>query len=67
MYGHFISKMSTTSTAMKKYNEVYNTANYQLDWEKNYSLSFQITLDTKIREFQDTSQNLLYKQNAFQI
>ena len=33
VYGHFISKMSTTPTAMKKYNENYNTANYRLDWE----------------------------------
>ena len=44
--------MSATPTAMKKYNETYNTENFQLDWEKIYSLSFQTTLDTKLREFQ---------------
>ena len=52
---------------MEKYNEIYNTANYQ---EKIYSLSFQIALDTKLREFQYEIFNrifLLYKQNAFQI
>ena len=33
LYGHFISKMSTRPTAlMEKYNEIYNTVNYQ---EKN--------------------------------
>ena len=31
VYGYFISKMSTTLTAMKKYNASCNTANYQLD------------------------------------
>ena len=50
--GHLISKMSVTPTAMKKYNETYNTENFQLDWENIYSLSFQTKLDTKLREFQ---------------
>ena len=31
VYGHFISKMSTMPTAMKKYYEIYNAANYRLD------------------------------------
>ena len=44
--------MSATPTAMKKYDETYNAENFQLDWEKIYSLSFQTTLDTKLREFQ---------------
>ena len=52
LYDHLISKMSAMPTAMKKYNETYNTENFQLDWEKIYSLSFQTTLDTKLREFQ---------------
>ena len=52
LYDHLISKMSATPTAMKKYNETYNTENFQLDWEKIYSLSFQTKLDTKLREFQ---------------
>ena len=55
---------------MEQYNEIYNTANYQLDREKIYSLSFQIMLDTKLKEFQDKILHriyLLYKQNAFQI
>ena len=44
--------MSAAPTAMQRYNETYNTENFQLDWEKIYSLSFQTTLDTKLREFQ---------------
>ena len=31
LYDHFVSKIATTPTAMKKYNEIYNTENYQLD------------------------------------
>ena len=34
-YDHLISKVSATPTAMKKYNETYNTENFQLGWEKN--------------------------------
>ena len=36
VYGKFISKMLTRPTAVKKYNEIYNTANYRLDWKKIY-------------------------------
>ena len=34
---------------MKKYNEMFNTETFQLDWERVYSLPFKITLDTKLR------------------
>ena len=37
---------------MKKYNEMFNTETFQLDWERVYSLPFKITVDTKWREFQ---------------
>ena len=68
LYGHFISEMSTTPTVLiEKYNKIYNTANYQ---ENIFSLSFQIALDTKLREFHYKIFHriyLLYKQKAFQI
>ena len=35
-----------------KNNEIYNTVNYQLDCINNHSLSFQTTLDNKLRELQ---------------
>ena len=44
--------ISFEPTAMKKYNEMFNTETFQLDWERVYSLPFKITLDTKLREFQ---------------
>ena len=46
------SQISSEPTAMKKYNEMFNTETFQLDWERVYSLPFKITLDTKLREFQ---------------
>ena len=37
---------------MKKYNEMFNTKTFELDWERIFSLPFKITLNTKLREFQ---------------
>ena len=37
---------------MKKYNEIFNTKTFELDWERIFSLPFKITLNTKLREFQ---------------
>ena len=37
---------------MKKYNEMFNTETFELDWERIFSLPFKITLNTKLREFQ---------------
>ena len=52
LYERLISKISTKPTAMKKYNEAFNTETFHLDWERIYSLPFKGTLDTKLREFQ---------------
>ena len=51
LYERLISKISTKPTAMKKYNEAFNTETFHLDWERIYSLPFKVTLDTKLREF----------------
>ena len=37
---------------MKKYNEMFNTETFELDWERIFSLPFKITLNTKLRKFQ---------------
>ena len=37
---------------MKKYNEMFNTETFELDWERIFSLPFKITLNTKLRQFQ---------------
>ena len=52
MYETVSSQISSELTAMKKYNEMFNTETFQLDWERVYSLPFKITVDTKWREFQ---------------
>ena len=52
LYESLVSKISTTPTAQRKYNDFFNTHTSQLDWEKIYLLPFKTTLDTKLREFQ---------------
>ena len=52
LYETLSSQISSEPTAMKKYNEMFNTGTFQIDWERVYSLPFQITLDTELREFQ---------------
>ena len=43
------SQISSEPTAIKKYNEIFNTKTFLLDWDGMYSLPFKIT---KLREFQ---------------
>ena len=43
LYERLISKISTKPTAMKKYNEAFNTETFHLDWERIYSLPFKVT------------------------
>ena len=52
LYQIFLSKISCKPTAMKKYDEAFNTETFHLDWEKMYLLPFKTTLHTKLREFQ---------------
>ena len=52
LYEIFVSKISCKPTAMKKYEEAFNTETFHLDWEKIYLLPFKTTLHTKLREFQ---------------
>ena len=52
LYETFSSKISSNPTSMKKYNEMFNTETFELDWERIFSLPFKITLSTKLREFQ---------------
>ena len=51
-YETFSSKISSNPTSMKKYNEMFKTKTFELDWERIFSLPFKITLNTKLREFQ---------------
>ena len=43
------SRIPSDPTAIKEYNEIFNTKTFLLDWERVYSLPFKIT---KLREFQ---------------
>ena len=52
LYKTLSSKITSKPTAIKKYNEKFNTETFQLNWERIFSLPFKITLDTKLREFQ---------------
>jgi len=47
-----ISSISVKPTAAGKYEEVFNTDSYQLNWNKIFALPFKITLSTNLREFQ---------------
>ena len=51
LYDGFVSKISSTPKAQKKYNEAFSTHASQLEWEKIYLLPFKTTLDTELREF----------------
>ena len=52
LHESFVSKISSTPIAQRKYNAFFSTHSSQLDWEKIYLLPFKTTLDTKLREFQ---------------
>ena len=61
MYQSFVSKISCTPTAMKKYDKAFNTDTFHLDWEKIYVLPSNVTLHTRLREFQyKTLNRILY-------
>ena len=40
LYNKFVSKVCTKPTARKKYEESFNTVEYQLGWKKNLSNTF---------------------------
>ena len=70
LYETFSSKISSNPTSMKKYNEMFNTKTFELDWERVFSLPFKIALNTKLREFQYKVLHricMLYKHYALQI
>lgn len=52
LYQSFASKISCKPTAMKKYDKVFNTDTFHLDWEKIYLLPSKVTLHARLREFQ---------------
>lgn len=47
-----ISKKVTKPTAITRYEDVFNTEFFKLDWKKIFVLPFRTTLSTKLREFQ---------------
>ena len=49
LHESFVSKISSTPIAQRKYNVFFNTHTSQLDWEKIYLLPFKTTLDTKFQ------------------
>ena len=52
LYQSFVTKISSKPTAMNKYDTLFNTDTFRLDWKKIYLLPFKTTLYTKLREFQ---------------
>jgi len=50
IYKIFLQQKQIAPTAKQKLTNKYS--NIEIDWEKVYTLAFQCTLDTKIREFQ---------------
>jgi len=60
LYNSLISFISLKPTAEGKYEEVFNTDLYQLNWNKIFALSSKITLSTKLREFQYKILNNIY-------
>ena len=57
IYQTFKQQKQITPTAKQKLTNKY--VNVEIEWEKVYSLAFQCTLDTKIREFQYKIQNCI--------
>ena len=52
LYETFSSKMSSNPTSMKKYNEMFSTETFELNWQRIFSLPFKIMLNSKLTEFQ---------------
>ena len=50
LYNELISNIQETTTAQTRFNEMY--PELELKWNKIYSLPFQVTIDTRTREFQ---------------
>ena len=50
LYNAFKRKKQVPPTAQKKFKEKF--PQFPFDWKKIYSLSFTVTIETKIREFQ---------------
>ena len=50
VYEEFLSRKVIPPTAQNKYKKEY--PNLSVDWKKIYSLTFSVTLDTKLRAFQ---------------
>ena len=50
LYEAHVSDLRETPTAQSRFNEMFPDS--ELVWNKIYSLPFQVTLDTKTRDFQ---------------
>ena len=57
VYKEFCSVKQTTATAKAKILSQY--PDLSIDWKRLYSLAFETTLDTKLREFQYKLLNLI--------
>ena len=65
IYQIFLQQKQIAPTAKQKLSNKYS--NIDIDWEKVYTLAFQCTLDTKIREFHYkllNCMNSLYKRET---
>ena len=60
LYKQFRSQKQTSPTAQAKLKNRY--PDLSVDWKKKYSLAFEVTLDTKLREFQYKLLNLIILQ-----
>ena len=52
LYRILVSKIAKNPTSVKRYEEIYNNDCFQLNWKAIFLLPIQITLSTKLREFQ---------------
>ena len=61
LYGSLISRIANMPTAIKKYEDLYNTESSQLNWKDIFLLPLKVTLSTKLRKFQyKTLNRILY-------
>ena len=52
IYKTLLSKKATKPTAVSRYEKLYNTETFKLDWKKFILIPYKTTLYTKLREFQ---------------
>ena len=52
IYKKLLSKKATKPTAVSRYEKLYNTETFKLDWKKIFLIPYKTTLYTKLREFQ---------------